>query len=143
LEEKAMKTERAAPEGFTLVELMIAMAVIAIGITALLSVINVSTKMHLGSEQGITAKNAARALVETLKGYSCDQISLMYYPEANVSVSGFSSSDQATGTIAVDKTDPALLKVAVRVKWRIGVVNGQNKYCTYEVRRLFSNQDNQ
>jgi prepilin-type N-terminal cleavage/methylation domain-containing protein len=137
-----MKGHLLGREGFSLIEAVITMAVVAIAIAALLSTINISTKMQIETEKEIAAKNEARRIVEAMKGYTCDQIVSMYSPEAAVSVSGFDQGDEASGTVTVDSTDPTLLEVAVRIRWKIGEVGGQKRFRTFEVRRRVSDQDN-
>ena len=128
--------------GFSLIEVMIAMAIIATSIAALISVINSSTVLQINTEKEIAAKNQARAIIETLKGYTCDQIVTMYSPEAGIGLAGFQEGDDASGVIAVDDSDPTLLDVTVRIKWKTGEAAGQARYRTYEVRRRISDEDN-
>lgn len=140
--EEVMEPRSLEREGFTLIEAVITMAIIAISIAALLSVINISSKLQTETEKEIAAKNEARRLIEAMKGYTCEQIVTMYAPEQQVSVSSFRDGDEATGLITVDDTDPTLLDVAVRVRWKIGQVGGQKRFRTFEVKRRMSDQDN-
>jgi len=142
IRESCMKATQSDDRGFSLIEVVMTMAIIAIAIAALLAALNTATKLQIETEKEITAKNEARRLMEAMKGYTCDQIVEMYCPSATVGVGGFDEGDDASGMITVDNTDPTLLRLTIRVRWVIGTVGGEKRYRTFEVRRSLSNEDN-
>lgn len=121
--------------GFTLLEVMIAMVVIAIALFAAISMIfHTSTAKETMREQEI-AKEAASAKIEEIKAHAFDQI-FSTYNGASFTVTGLnapSGAGKGLGSVAVDSTNPNLYEVTVTIRWR-GVQGSRS----YLMRNLFT-----
>ncbi len=129
-------------KGYTMVEVVFAMAIIAIAQSALVSTLTSTAKLQIRTDKHIAAKNTAQSVMETVKTYSCEEI-LSIYPldteiDMNCDVGGrFDESDEAKTLVkfTTDPLDPSFVYASVRIRWKTGEHDGQDSYSTCEMRR--------
>ncbi len=102
--------------GFTLVELMIAVAILAIILLGLLAVFTSCFKLNETSRNLTVAINGAQKKIEEIRNSTFSSVYSIYNGAA-FEVDGLDNSD-SEGSIMVDNTNPALLEVTVTVCWR-------------------------
>ena len=121
--------------GFTLLEVMIAMVVIAGALFAAISMIfHTSAAKETMREQEI-AKEAASAKIEEIKAHAFDQI-VSTYNGASFTVAGLSAPTgvgKGLGSVAVDSTNANLYEVTVTIRWK-----GVQGTRSYLMRNLFT-----
>lgn len=140
----SMKRGRRNRQGFSLVEVIAAMAIITISLIALLALINSTTKLQLKTEKQAAATNAARNLMEIMKCYSVADIFNNYNGYSETGIAGFCGSDEAETRIAVQvvETDQGgaakVVRATLTVRWKTGEREGQKVYDTMEMHQLMA-----
>lgn len=113
-------------KGVSLVELMIALAVIAIALLGIVGVILHTISLKEANREQQIAKTAATRQLETIKlagKTNYDTVALTY------NGSTFAVNDLANngvGTVTVDSTNPDLLELRILIQWT--GVRGQTRY---------------
>jgi prepilin-type N-terminal cleavage/methylation domain-containing protein len=95
------RTHSSRTGGFTLVEIVIALAVLAIAFFGMISVITYTTRMNLASQQRTTATRAAERKVEQMLNLPFDKIYAQF--------SQMGSGDKGFGWDLVDGLEPYVL----------------------------------
>ena len=139
------RAKKRGESGLSLIELMIALAVIGIALLAMLTMMLNSMNLKEVQRQRALAKQATVAKLEEIKAQDFDFINLQYGPggpdntftvdgllnPANQAIFG---DIQARGVIAIDATNPDLLDLRVVVTWE--GVGGH--LLTYEGRSMYT-----
>jgi len=102
--------------GFTLMELMIAIAILIIALTGLLAIFARLLSLNENARKLTLATVACQDKMEQIRK---SDFSTLYaaYNGTNFDPSGFPAGE-AKGAVSIDNTDPKLLKVYVSVSWR-------------------------
>ena len=127
--------------GFSLIEVMVALAVIAIALFSMLTMMLNTMNLKEVQRQRALAKQAALAKLEEIKAQDFDTINPQYGAGGfmnTFTVDGLLDSaqgdSQARGAIAIDNTNPDLLDLTVTITWE--ALGGQN--LNYSTRSLYS-----
>ncbi len=126
----------AGQAGFTLIELMIAITVLAIGILSMLMAFDVSRKLSLVSERSAAMAHAAQKEIERLEGIPYSQIGLTSTPATSTDSTNpdFYVTAGPPATFAWDRTtlssenldvDSTNGTVAPAQTWSEGLLSGQ------------------
>lgn len=102
--------------GFTLLELMIAAAVLVIAISGLLAVFTGLLSLNENSRQLTLAITACQDKMEEIRDSDFDTL-YSTYNGTSFEPDGFQTAD-AEGSVYVNNADPDLLEVRVSVSWR-------------------------
>ncbi|MBI4833195.1 MAG: prepilin-type N-terminal cleavage/methylation domain-containing protein [Planctomycetes bacterium] len=102
--------------GFTLVELVLAIVILTIGIMALMTNIMPAMKLEETSRSFDIAKSAATDKLEEIAGYDFDSICTVY------SGTNFAASELGdnAGYISIDNSNTELLDITVTISWWSG-----------------------
>ncbi len=112
-----MGTKNTKKSGFTLLELMIAAAVLIVAISGLLATFTGLLSLNENSGSLSLAITAVQDKMEEIRNSDFSTLFATYNGE-NFEPDGFSPSE-AEGNISIDNTtNPDLLEVAVSVSWR-------------------------
>ncbi len=113
-------------QGFTLIEVLIAIILIVIGLVALMQVMSVAIFADSTLEYRLTALNLANEKLEELKddGYSHANLDPASSPFTEAFISGFDFVDQRQWTVdyvdanlSTSVSDTGLKDVTVQVQW--------------------------
>ena len=113
-------------QGFTLIEVLIAIILIVSGLVALMQVMSVAIFADSTLEYRLTALNLANEKLEELKddGYSHANLDPASSPFTEASISGFDFVDQRQWTVdyvdanlSTSVSDTGLKDVTVQVQW--------------------------
>ncbi len=113
-------------QGFTLIEVLIAIILIVIGLVALMQVMSVAIFADSTLEYRLTALNLANEKLEELKdgGYSHSNLDPTSSPFTEASISGFDFVEQRQWTVdyvdanlSTSVSDTGLKDVTVQVQW--------------------------
>ena len=100
--------------GFSLVSLMVAMVLLAVGVLAVSQVLAQSVSMQTGIEVRTTALDVARAYMEVVRVR--DPLTLATEPEVRVDESGMETTDgRFLRSLTVRSIGPHLMEVTVTV----------------------------
>ena len=133
-----MFTRKARQGGFSLLEVVVALAVISIALLAMLTMmLNTSNLKEVGRQRSL-AMQAAMAKLEELKAQDFDTIVPNYGPggaQNSFDVDGLrDGNNDAQGVITIDDTNPDLLDLTIIVTWEgIG-----GKSLVYEARSIYA-----
>lgn len=107
---------RLSDRGFTLIEVMIAAAILAIVICGILATYISCFELISTSRNFTFAVNAAQRKIEEIRDYNFSQI----YPDYNNQsfTVGEMSAGDSLGIVYVDDASPDLLEVTISVCWR-------------------------
>ena len=105
--------------GFTLLELMMAAAVITVALIGLLGVFSGCYNLSETTRNLNLAINGARQKMEEIRAHNFNDIHVFYNQTANshFEVAGLADAD-SEGSIVVDNSTPTLLEITVTVAWR-------------------------
>ncbi len=121
--------------GFSLLEVMIALAVIAIALFAALSMIvqTASSKENMREQE--IAKEAASAKIEEIKARTFGEIYATYNGAAFtvVGLNAPTGTGRGLGSVAIDATNPNLFEITITIRWK-----GTQGARSYLMRNLFS-----
>lgn len=113
-----------AINGFTLLEVSIAIVILAVGIMATVMVIITSTLQREVSREMDLAKNAATAKLQEIRAYDFDSVHDYYHLGAGntFTVDGLLPQKDAggelpIGSVSVDDTNTELLDITVTIRW--------------------------
>lgn len=108
-------------DGLTLVETVVAAAVIVVGLLGLASVLVSVSHARQQSETRTTVLSACEALLEQIKGAQPDVVPLVYHGTTHP-VPGLTDPDGGEDvlTVTVSETNPMLLVVRIDALWLIG-----------------------
>ncbi|HLF92658.1 MAG TPA: prepilin-type N-terminal cleavage/methylation domain-containing protein [Planctomycetota bacterium] len=121
--------------GFTLLEVMIALSVIAVALFAALSMILQTASSKESMREQEIAKEAASAKIEEIKARTFAQI-YSTYNGAAFTVDGLNAptgTGRGLGAVAIDATNPNLYEITVTIRWK-----GTQGERSYLMRNLFS-----
>ena len=121
--------------GFTLLEVMIALAVIAVALFAALSMILQTASAKESMREQEIAKEAASAKLEEIKARTFAQI-YSTYNGAAFTVAGLNAptgTGRGLGSVAIDSTNPNLYEITVTIRWK-----GTQGARSYLMRNLFT-----
>ncbi len=113
-------------QGFTLIEMLIAIVLIVSGLVVLMQVMSVAIFADSTLEYRLTAINLANEKLEELKddGYSHANLDPASSPFTEASISGFDFADQRQWTVdyvdenlSTSVSDTGLKDVTVQVQW--------------------------
>ncbi|MBI3272242.1 MAG: hypothetical protein HYZ53_24845 [Planctomycetes bacterium] len=121
-----------AASGFTLLEAMLAAVVILVALMGLASTMSYAARTDMVAGEHMSALNAGRAEMETIKATSFGALAALN--NTNFTVAGMSGLTPV-GQVLVNTTNPNLFDVTVTVTWR-GVMGPQ----TLTLRTLIANQ---
>ncbi len=107
---------RKTKSGFTLLELMIASAVIIIALAGLLATYVACLELSETTKNSNLALNSASEVLEQIRSATFSGISSSYNGY-NFSVSGM-ATNQSLGHVYVDDSDPTLLNITIGVCWK-------------------------
>lgn len=124
-------------QGISLLELMIAMAVIAIALLQLVNVIIHTINTKQSTEELAKAKEAASSMIEQIRATTYDSI-VTNFQNTTFSVEGLTlgtggAGTSPTGSVTIDDSNANLLDVRVAVTWTSKSTNR-----TYETRALIT-----
>lgn len=121
------KRDRMSLAGFTLLEIMIATAVLVIALTAILASYIACFELIAISKNLSLAMNACQAKIEEIRDFAFTQIPT-FYNNYTFEVAQMPAGS-SKGVVLVDSSDPDLLQVTVTVCWRQpnGRVIGEDK----------------
>lgn len=122
--------KRTARKGLTLVELVIALAVIALALLQAVQVMIHTSVMKQATREYTVAREAAMSKLEEIKTYPQNNdwagVAMFNSPPKNsFTVAGLNSG---VGSIVIDTTNPNLYRVTVTVSWQ--GVKGPASYTT-------------
>jgi prepilin-type N-terminal cleavage/methylation domain-containing protein len=120
-------------KGVSLVELMIALAVIAIALLGIVGVLLHTISVKESNREQQLAKTAATRQLETIRTAAktnFDQISITFN---NLTFPVSELANNGTGTVTVDSTNPDLLELRILIQW-----NGVRPNSRYEIRSLLT-----
>lgn len=131
-----MKIRRAADGGMSLLEIIIAMAIVAIAVVGALSLVAFSTGTDQAAKERMIAMDNAKTVMEQIQNTAYDDIFTNFngyaFDAGNLRpVDG--DSDNKVGRVVVDNTDPELLNIQVLVEW-----NGMNGNTDVRFRTLMT-----
>ena len=106
-------------KGFTLIEVVIAMAVIAIGMFSIMGLIITATKGNSHSEKVTTATTLAQDKMEQIKGLGFNNANNAQGVEEYGSINGYNGYRRVT-TISIDTPMDNMVTGAVTVSWTPG-----------------------
>lgn len=114
-----MKRHRLLRGGFTLVEVMIAVTILAVASGGLIAAFTGCFTVNEGARNSTIAINGAQKKMEEIRNYDFDDI-YSDYNGATFEVAGLheEGSENKEGSIVVDNTNSNLLKVTVTVCWK-------------------------
>lgn len=107
---------RKKKNGFTLLELMIASAVIIVVLVGLLSTYVVCLELNETTRNTNLALNSAQRVLEEIRSVTFSGVASTYNGY-NFSVSGM-QANESLGRVYVDNTNPNLLDIKIGVCWR-------------------------
>jgi type II secretory pathway pseudopilin PulG len=123
--------------GLTLLELMIALGVIAVSLIAILSMILSTSTLKDGMRDLSTAKEAAGAKLEEIKSQAFDAIPGYVTANGLFGVPGLNHpafGSQGRGQIFIDASNPNLYDITVTISW----VRQGGQGSGYTLRTLYS-----
>lgn len=133
-------------QGFSLIEVLVAIAVLAVGLVAIVSIFPFAIKMNKGAEQQSLASSYARTKLEQILSSSYDEVNTGTIEQRakvtlNPSDSAYALERQTTVTLVdanlnTSVTDIGLKKVQVTVYWP----NRQGGDNTFVISSLLSNK---
>lgn len=105
-------------QGFTLIELVVAMPVVLTGIVALVLVLSRVTTQQRQAEVYLNVLSAAQGVVEDIQATTPENIIPTFDGQA-FQISGVSTldGDPAVALVIIDDSNPTLYDVAVAVDW--------------------------
>ena len=120
---------RARRGGFTLIEIMLALVVLTVAVTAFLGASVQNVQLEQMNAETVTALNAASEIIESIKSLSFGDVAAGGIPETfEAEMTGNdgkvihlsdSEGSQQVGHVTVSTTsDPKVLQVEVLVTWR-------------------------
>ena len=115
---------RNGQKGVTLLEVIIALAVIAIALLSIVSVIVHTTNLKDSTRELTISKEAAQARFEEMRDADFSNLAAAYNGQVNA-VPGLANGSE---TITVDAANPDLLDVKIVIQW--DGVGGQTTYTT-------------
>lgn len=131
--------------GFTLIEVMLAVFILSVGITAILQAFPLGTHIQRSSQMNTIAIQLNQAKLEEIISKSYSEVSLGIVTELYGSIANFSSFQRKTETTYFDPNNPAvppasdlgIKKIEVTVFYRspLGVAEKQVKLATLIARR--------
>jgi len=131
---------RSRARGFTLVEVMFALAIIAIAIFAIMSMIVTSMATKESTRELQVAKEAVGGKIEELKAKGFASLSTAYPSSANLYTvastvaeltHATTSQPGAAMTVTIDASNPDVYDLLVTLVWK-----GRNGNATYSMRSL-------
>ena len=139
--EGGSSTRKGAKGGFSLIEVVVALAVISIALLSMLTMMLNTTNLKEVGRQRTLAKQAAMAKLEELKAQDFDSIVPDYGtggPQNTFEVEGLTGIDAlnpvAQGVISIDNSNPDLLDLTIVVTWQgLG-----NQILVYEARSIYA-----
>lgn len=136
-----MKPRRRAA-GFTLIELMFAIAVIAIALFAISSMVLQSVALREAGRESETAREWVQKKIEEVKSRSFAELKTTAYAPAggsNLYSTTFAGStvpsglNGAVGIMTIDYSNSKLYEIVVRIDWK-----GTRGKSTYSLRSLYA-----
>jgi prepilin-type N-terminal cleavage/methylation domain-containing protein len=121
------KTKKKRNRGFTLVEVLVAAAILSLVVTPILSSFVAIARINAKSRRRLSATTIANGVMESVKGFELAQIAKeCNYPEDgfNIIPGGYTTTDNVTELQYGSKTTPATSK-SVEKKTKGYVFNGQ------------------
>lgn len=117
--------------GFTLVEIIIAMAIIVIGVMGLMSTYIYMSTSSAAADETTVAMNAARAKIDEISGMTFSDVIATYQNRVvTFDVPGLMPKPAGQATGAVVGTLPTVLEITVTINWT-GVTGARTaKYAT-------------
>ena len=110
-----------ATNGFTIIEVMMAIIVLVTGILALLAILSACMYQQITSREADIAKSTAAAKLEEIRAKGeTDFVNVCTaYSGTNFAVSELQTQtgDPNPGYIMIDNSNPELLDITVRVRW--------------------------
>lgn len=117
--------------GFTLVELLVAMVIIAVGMFGVLESINVTLQHNLKNELRNEGVRLGEKYMTDLRGRPFDKLSTSYTPfNEAVSVRGVSKNFKVERSMQIlnyDGTAPSTKQLNVQVKWAYRNITSVNR----------------
>lgn len=111
-----MSTKHRHNSGLTLLELIIATAILVVAISGLLAIFIGLFSMNEGARKLTLATTAAQDKMEEIR--NSDYAALYTaYNGTSFNPDGFATAE-AKGAVSIDNTDPDLLKVHISVSWK-------------------------
>jgi len=112
---------RRSPRGMTLVEIIIALAVIAVAILGAVSLVSFSMGQDHEAKERMQAMDAAKSVMERIQEASYDNIFTNFNGfafDVGMLLPPDGDADGRVGRVVVNNSDPELLDVQVFVEWR-------------------------
>lgn len=104
--------------GFTIVEMAIAMAVIAVGICGLMSAWFYMSRTSMSAQETTVAANAARAKIDEIQGMTFSRVQTDYLGKiVTFNVSGLLPNPAGSATATQVGVNPTVLEIAVTITW--------------------------
>ena len=111
-----MMKRRVSEKGFTLVEVMLAVAIAAVALCGILATYAACFTLIRTSKNASIATSAAQGLLDEIRNTSFPLIASTY-DGTNFTVNNMPSN---RGVVYVDDSNPELLKVTISVSWKQG-----------------------
>lgn len=128
-----VKTRAGRQGGFSLLEIMIALAILSFSMMAILTMVTTASATQQAARESEIAKEAAMAQVAKVRMAGFDAVA--GFQGASFVVEGLSdparSDKKARGTVAIDGSNPDLLQIVVTVTWK-----GRKGDSSYSMRGL-------
>lgn len=135
-------SRRRAGRGVTLVELMIALTIIAISLFGILSMVVHSMAMREAARESVLAKEWVQKKLEEVKSQKFTDLKTSAYPPAGLATvysASFTSAGvpaqlpNATGQLTIDYSNVNLVEVIASIDWKGRLGKG-----TYSMRSLYA-----
>ena len=121
--------------GFTLVEVMVAMAVLTVALLGFVAAMIRAVDVSRGSLANQLAMNSAQHVAESIKATAFDEVYDTYSTHA-FDVAGLDpadgDADSLPGRVVVDDANPDLLSIQVIVEWR-GLLGARDYFLEFMV----------